>query len=299
MRDLPLTAIRSFCAAAEQLSFKAAAEQLFVTPGAISQQVKQLEDWFGLQLFERKVRGVTLTPSGRTFYIASEKALRQLTSAAQALRPEEKSVRLTTVPSFATRWLVPNLSEFSKLYPAIEVSIDASDESIDLNGGIADLAVRISSTLPQNLNYEKLFDEVWWPVCSPEYKKQHVKAGIIQASARLLHETHSLRNTTLWENWLDMHGAASGVLPRKGAYFSLEMLAYQAAVQGQGIALANKVLVQQELLQKSLVTAVNKPLYLGHAYYLVWSLQPGRLNNPKGSVQTLAKWISKRLSESP
>jgi LysR family transcriptional regulator, glycine cleavage system transcriptional activator len=297
MRDLPLTAVRSFCAAAEQLSFKAAAEQLFVTPGAISQQVKQLEDWFGLQLFERKVRGVTLTPSGKVFYVASEKALRQLASAAQALRPEEKSVRLTTVPSFATRWLVPRLSEFSKIYPAIDVSIDASDDTIDLNSGAADLAVRISRSIPQNLHSEKLFDEVWWPVCSPAYKKQHVKAGVIQASARLLHETHSLRSTTLWENWLEKHGAASGVMPRKGAYFSLEMLAYQAAVQGQGIALANKVLVQQEFLQKSLVVAVNKPLYLGQAYYLAWSLQPGRVNNPKGSVQSVAKWISKLLRE--
>jgi LysR family transcriptional regulator, glycine cleavage system transcriptional activator len=297
MRDIPLTAVRAFCAAADHLSFKAAAESLNVTPGAISQQIKQLEDWFGLKLFERKTRGVALTDAGQTFFIAASKALRQLALAAQALRPEEKSVRITTVPSFATRWLVPRLSEFGRTHPTTEISIDASDEIIDLEHGNADLAIRVAKAIPNNLNQVKLFEEIWWPVCSPSYKKTHVKANIIQASARLLHETTTVRAITIWENWLEMHGAALGVLPRKGAYFSLEMLAYQAAVQGQGIALANRRLIEPELQQGSLVVAVNKPLHLGNFYYLVWSKQTARTNNPKGSVQVFSRWLIDALKQ--
>jgi LysR family transcriptional regulator, glycine cleavage system transcriptional activator len=291
VRDIPLTAVRSFCAAAENMSFKVAAEQLHVTPGAVSQQVKQLEDWFGLKLFERKTRGVALTEAGIDFYAASHKALRQLSAAALAIRPEEKSVRVTTVPSFATRWLVPRLADFAKLHPSIDVSIDASDDLHDLDQGDVDLAIRIVREVPPpQLHSVKLFDEVWFPVCSPAYKKAHVKAGVIQASARLVHEVSYSRANT-WEQWLTKYGAAQGVMPKKGVYFSLEMLGYQAAIQGQGLVLGNQHLLERELADGTLVIAVNKPLNLGYAYYLVWSKQLARVNNSKGSVQDLRRWL--------
>lgn len=290
--DLPLTAVRSFCVAAEHLSFKEAAQSMHVTPGAISQQVKQLEEWFGLKLFERKVRGVTLTDAGRQFFIASQKALRQLSQAAQAIRPEEKVVRLTTVPSLAARWMVPRLAAFSKLHPQIEVSIDASVELADLDNGPFDLAIRALGEAPNNLQGIKLFEEVWWPVCSPNYKKAHVKNGVIQPEARLLHEINSVRNKELWLEWQHAYENPSIKVPnRKRAYFSHEMLAYQAAIQGQGITLANRPLIERELLDKSLVIALNKPLNLGRAYYLMWSKKGERQNNPKGSIQLFRRWL--------
>jgi LysR family transcriptional regulator, glycine cleavage system transcriptional activator len=292
--DIPLTAVRAFCAAAEHLSFKDAAQSMYVTPGAISQQVKQLEDWFGLKLFERKVRGVALTEAGKQFFTASQKALRQLNQAAQAIRPEEKIVRLTTVPTLAAKWMVPRLAAFSKLHPLIEVSIDASIDTVDLDDGAFDLAIRALSASPTELNSVKLFDEIWWPVCSAAYKKAHVKAGVIQPDARLLHEVNLVRNKELWQEWLRTHEKPNAkelaLKPeRKGAFFSHEMLAYQAAIQGQGIALANRPLIETELAEQSLVIAVNKPLIAGRAYYLLWSNKSARQNNR--SIELFRRWI--------
>ena len=290
--ELPLTAVRAFCAAAEHLSFKDAALSMHITPGAISQQVKQLEEWFGVKLFERKVRGVTLTDAGTQFFVASQKALRQLHQAALAIRPEEKVIRLTTVPSLAARWMVPRLAAFSKLHPQIEVSIDASVEVADLENGPFDLAIRALGEFPSNLHAIKLFDEVWWPVCSPDYKKAHVKYGVIQPEARLLHEINISRSKEMWLEWQRVHEApSSGARERKGAYFSHEMLAYQAAIQGQGIALANRPLIEGEIASKALVLALNKPLKLGRAYYLMWSKKGERQNNPKGSIQLFRRWL--------
>jgi LysR family transcriptional regulator, glycine cleavage system transcriptional activator len=298
--EIPLTAVRAFCAAAEHLSFKDAAQSMHVTPGAISQQVKQLEEWFGLKLFVRKVRGVSLTDAGQQFFAASQKALRQLSQAAQAIRPEEKVVRLTTVPSLAARWMVPRLAVFSKLYPQIEVSIDASIELADLDSGAYDLAIRALSSAPSDLHAVKLFDEIWWPVCSPSYKKLHIKGGMIQQEARLLHEINNIRTKELWQEWQLAYQSPSEALnprslERKGAYFSHEMLAYQAAIQGQGIALANRPLIEGELASRSLVIALNKPLNLGRTYYLMWSKKGERQNHPKGSIQLFRRWIAEGL----
>jgi LysR family transcriptional regulator, glycine cleavage system transcriptional activator len=297
--DIPLTAVRAFCAAAEHLSFKDAAQSMHITPGAISQQVKQLEDWFGLKLFERKVRGVALTDAGMQFFTASQKALRQLNQAAQSIRPEEKIVRLTTVPTLAARWMVPRLAAFSKLHPLIEVSIDASIDLVDLDNGAFDLAIRALSAPPPELNAVKLFDEIWWPVCSPAYKKAHIKAGTIHADARLLHEVNLVRSKELWQEWQRTHEKPitkelalkldRKIVDRKGAFFSHEMLAYQAAIQGQGIALANRPLIETELAEQSLVIAVNKPLIAGRAYYLLWSKKASRQNNR--SIELFRRWI--------
>jgi LysR family transcriptional regulator, glycine cleavage system transcriptional activator len=294
INDLPLTAVRAFCAAAEHLSFKDAALSMHITPGAISQQVKQLEEWFGQKLFERRVRGVTLTEAGRQFFTASQKALRQLNQAALALRPEEKVVRITTVPSVAARWMVPRLAAFSKLHPQIEVSIDASVDLADLEHGAFDLAIRCVNEPPRDHHGVKLFDEVWWPVCSPTYKKAHIKAGAIKPEARLLHEINITQSKERWLAWLHEYDRRSLLsrVENKGAYFSHEMLAYQAAIQSQGIALANRPLIEKELAEGSLVVALNKPLNLGRSYYLMWSKSGERQNNPKGSIQLFRQWLT-------
>jgi LysR family transcriptional regulator, glycine cleavage system transcriptional activator len=300
LNSLPLTAVRAFCAAAEHLSFKTAAQAMHVTPGAISQQVKQLENWFGLKLFERRVRGVALTDAGNAFFASAQKSLRQLDSAAKALRPEEKTVRITTVPSLAARWLVPRLAAFGKQHPSIEISVDASTEVIDLENGAFDLAIRSATNKGKNpspnLHAVLLFDQLWWPVCSASYKKSHVRSQQIQPSARLLHETGGPRTVGKWDEWLSENATLSNVNAAKGAYFSHEMLAYQAAIQSQGIALANRPLIEQELSQGSLVIAVNKPLSLERSYYVMWPKLGVRQNDPKGSVQIFRQWLVDSIS---
>jgi LysR family transcriptional regulator, glycine cleavage system transcriptional activator len=295
LNNLPLTAVRAFCAAAEHLSFKTAAEQMHVTPGAISQQVKQLENWFGLKLFERRVRGVELSDAGKAFFLSAQKSLRQLDAAAKALRPEEKTVRITTVPSLAARWLIPRLAAFGKLHPSIEISVDASTDLVDLDNGAFDLAIRSATTkgkIPYPSLYTTLlFDQLWWPVCSPSYKKAHLRGQQIQTSARLLHESGSAGAVGKWDDWLRMNAATSDVNAAKGAYFSHEMLAYQAAIQGQGIALANRPLIEQELAEGSLVIAINKPLSLERSYYVMWAKMGARQNDLKGSVHIFRQWL--------
>jgi LysR family transcriptional regulator, glycine cleavage system transcriptional activator len=295
LNNLPLTAVRAFCVAAEHLSFKSAAQEMHVTPGAISQQVKQLENWFGLKLFDRRVRGVELSEAGKAFFSSAQKSLRQIDSAAKALRPEEKTVRITTVPSLAARWLISRLALFGKLHPSIEISVDASTELVDLDNGAFDLAIRSASTkgkIPYtNLHATMLFDQLWWPVCSPAYKKAYVRGQKIQPTARLLHETGGSGSVAKWDEWLNVNATSSGLNASKGAYFSHEMLAYQAAIQGQGIALANRPLIEQDLADGTLVIAINKPLNLERSYYVMWTKQGERQNNAKGSVHLFRQWL--------
>ena len=165
----PLNALRSFEVAARCSSFTKAAAELLVTPAAVGQQVRQLEDFMGVRLFRRESRVLVLTPAGEACLPGIREGFAQLAAAVSQAKPQTKVGRLTVsvAPSFAAKWLLPRLSDFEARHPDIDVHVDASMPLVDLNDGNVDVAIRYGSGQYPGLRVERLIGEEVIPVCSP------------------------------------------------------------------------------------------------------------------------------------
>ncbi|MBK8767930.1 MAG: LysR family transcriptional regulator [Burkholderiaceae bacterium] len=171
MKLPPLNALRAFDATARHLSVRHAADELFVTPGAVSQQLKLLEQWLGQRLLERSSRGIGLTVTGAAFHAATHRHLRAISAAAERLRPQHNEVGISVLPSFATRCLVPHLPAFTRQHPSVQVRVDANSAVVDFERESFDLTVREAVSIPAPLQCQLLFPVVLYPVCSPEYRR--------------------------------------------------------------------------------------------------------------------------------
>lgn len=286
MKLPPLNAVRAFDAAARHLNLRRAAGDLFVTPGAISQQVRQLEQWLGVRLFDRRARGVELTEAGLQFHAAVARSLRQIAQAAERLRPERNTVTVSVLPSLGARWLVPRLDEFTRAHPNLQVRIDASLELADFDSDGVDLAVRHVSTVPRDLESIDICGELMYPVCSPAYLAGHVRRGRLVPGVRLLHEVSSRERIDHWEQWLAREGC-DDIDPARGLYFSHEMLAADAAARGQGVAMLSHLLAADSVRRGELVLASTRPLDTGKRFLIVWP--PGTLREP---VRLFRDWLA-------
>ena len=258
-RHLPgLGALKTFEAAARLLSFSRAAEELGVTPAAISYRVRDLEDQLGVQLFQRTSRVVELTEPGRQLLVGVSEALDGIARTVSRLRTADLRARLTvtTSPSFASKWLVPRLHRFLERYPDADVRIDVSDRLVDLTHEEVDIGVRFGKGQYPGLRVDRLFDEIIFPVCSPK----------LLSGRRPLKQPRDLRHYTLihvepqaaWASWPDwrMWLLAAGLRdldPHRGLHFTHTALALQAAIDGQGVALAESTLVADDLASGRLV----------------------------------------------
>ena len=288
MRLPPLNAVRAFEACARHRSFRLAAEELHVTPGAVSQQVKLLEQWLGARLFDRLPTGVALTDAGVQLQQAASRSLRTLAQAVERVRPGGNVVRVSVLPSVASRWLLPRLDRFTRLHPAVQVQIDATIAVADFDHDAADLAIRHTSHDPAGMGWHELVRERLYPVCTPAYARRHVRAGRILPSARLLHETWATAGVAdYWPRWLAERGQ-DDLDASRGLFFSHEMLAHEAAMSGQGVALANPFLLQDELAGGALRIAVRAPLVTGKRYLVVWGPAERALREP---VRQFRDWL--------
>jgi LysR family glycine cleavage system transcriptional activator len=286
MKLPPLNAVRAFDAAARHLNLRRAAGDLFVTPGAISQQVRQLEQWLGVRLFDRRARGVELTEAGVQFHAVVARSLRQVAQAAERLRPERNTVTVSVLPSLGTRWLVPRLDEFTRAHPQVQVRIDATLELADFDSDGVDLAVRHVSETPRDLESIPICDELMYPVCSPAYFAAHVRRGRLAPQVRLLHEVSSRERIDHWERWLQQEGY-DDVDAARGLYFSHEMLAADAAARGQGVAMLGDLLAVDAIRRGELVLASSQPLATGKRFLMVWP--PGAVREP---VRQFRDWLA-------
>lgn len=271
MRKLPpLTALRAFEAAARLASFKRAAQELSLSPTAISHQVRQLEDRLGLALFERQPRQVVLTEAGRRLYPVLRDGFDAAAATIEALRsaPPRPLLTISTTRAFAARWLVPRLGDFTAAVPDIGLHLHASDESVDLRRERVDLAVRYGGGRYPGLQSEPLLPGRFAPVCSPALG---VRAHADLANHPLIGFAWRVRHaaTPDWPRWLREAG-----LPEEaglaGPMFSDESHAIQAAIAGQGIALASLALVADELAQDRLVVPFG-PVLDADGFHLVWT----------------------------
>jgi LysR family glycine cleavage system transcriptional activator len=272
----PLNAVRAFDAVARLGSVRAAADELAVTPAAVSQQLRVLEAHLGLALTQRQGRGITLTDSGRTWHGEIARHLRAIGLAAERVRPGRRVVQVTVVQSFGSRWLMPRLYKFTAREPEIEVRIDASPVLADFARDPFDLAIREGRG-----NYDtevvRLFELRFYPVGSPQVaRRMWRRNGTLDWSrVRLLHEV----SYDYWPDWINLAGVCDVDVAR-GLFFSHTMLALDAAVEGQGVALSPPPLAERELARGALEVIDPRPFVPGTGIYLCW---------PRRQMRSLSK----------
>ena len=287
-RYLPLNALRTFEAAARQLSFTFAAEELSVTQSAVSHQIRTLETALGTPLFRRLPRGLLLTDAGQTLLPVVRNAFDELTAALDRLKTADQGGTLTVsvMPSFAAKWLVPRLSRFHAAYPAIDLRISANERLADLARDSIDVAVRFGDGAWSGLRCERMFGESVTPMCTPALARTLAGPRDL-ARVTLLHEEMlPLGRFPDWASWLRAAGV-TGVDASRGPRFSHTHLMLQAAIDGHGVALGQTLLAADDLAAGRLVEPFSLRLATGFSYWLV-SL-PAAAESPK--IGAFRAWI--------
>ncbi|HEY8069822.1 MAG TPA: transcriptional regulator GcvA [Burkholderiales bacterium] len=270
----PLELLIAFEAAARQLSFTKAGEELFLTQSAVSRQIQALEESLGGRLFERRTRALLLTENGQQLYKVVQEVLQDLQGATQKLRGAAavRTVTVTTTPGFASLWLIPRLNGYLQANPGVDVRISASYDTIHLERDGVDLAIRYAKAAEMD-GERPLFEEEVIPVCSP---------ALVADAARPLREPADLKAHVLlhmddpraswieWNLWLHAHGLRD-FKPAGALQFSQYDQLVQAAVNGQGVALGRLPLLRRLLKEKTLVTPFRKSIVSSRGYYLLRS----------------------------
>lgn len=246
----PLNALRAFEAAARHESFAKAADELGVTPAAVSHQVKALEAWLGSPLFVRHAQGLHLTEAGRAALPAFSTAFDAMGLAVQELRisAPRPQVSIAALPSIAQLWLAPRLPALRAAHPALRPSIHALEEPPDFRREPFDLAIFLTRYAPAGSRAFKLCDDVIFPVCAPALARQ-LKTPADLSSQLLLWDTTW---TGDWSLWFEAAGV-KGPSIESGSEFSLYSMALQAAVDGAGVLMGHLALVSRALAAGSLV----------------------------------------------
>jgi LysR family glycine cleavage system transcriptional activator len=288
----PLNALRAFEAAARHLNFSRAADELSVTPGAVSQQIQNLEDYVGVALFKRTPKGLLLTDPAQIALPALREAFDRLAEAASMLTAAVDGRRLTVTvpPSFASKWLLPRLGAFEALHPDVDVWVSAGMELTDFASGEVDLAIRYGAGRYPGLEVIRLMQETVIPVASPELLANHPLENLGDlASAILLHDGSPDADESCpdWTMWLAARGV-KGVDGARGPRFNQSSLVIEAAVGGRGVALAKRALAQADLDAGRLIAPFQIATAVDFAYYLVHPKTKSRLPQVKAFVA----WIT-------
>jgi LysR family transcriptional regulator, glycine cleavage system transcriptional activator len=279
MLDLPpLTELRAFEAAARQLSFKAAATELGVTPTAISHQIRLLEQYCGQPLFRRRPRPLALTIVGERLFPVIRDGLAKFAVAFSGLRGDKKGpLRVTATNAFASRWLVPRLPSWRKAHPGIALEVIGTDAVIDLEAGEADVAIRYARTPPANLIAQQLFRDRFFAVCNPELiSEDRPIRTLADLSKYPLIEcfwSPSDAEAPTWSRWEKRARAtyrkSLGMGRSPDLSFREESHGIEAAIAGQGIALCSDILVARELKSGKLIKVFDAALS-GLGFYIVY-----------------------------
>lgn len=282
--NVPLQTLRAFEAAARLGSFEHAAGELNITNSAVSQQIAKLEDKLGLALFTRQHRKVVLTTRGEALALALGDAFTQIFAALKAAtEPEAESVRCLVYQTLAAKWLIPALSRLAARWPSLVVEFETGMKSVDFERTDLDLALRFGDDNWPGLRSHKLFDEVLIPVCTPAV------AAALGASG--LHEAcliHSANRAADWQKWFDAHPHHGMNKARaRQLSFSNSTLAYEAAITGNGIALAEIIVAASDIANDKLVVPFKARLVTGRGLYVLEPQQSSSLQ----AVGLLRQWI--------
>ena len=289
----PLNALRAFEAAARHMNFSRAADELSVTPGAVSQQIQNLEDYIGEPLFKRTPKGLLLTDAAQTALPALREAFDRLGEAASQLTAavDGRRVTVSAAPSFAAKWLVPRLGRFEAAHPEVDVWLSAGMELVDFADGEVDMAIRYGSGRYPGLEVTRLMSETVTPVAAPSMLADRPLAEAEDLVRHtLLHDGSPDADESCpdWTMWLTARGVR-GVDGARGPRFNQSSLVIEAAVGGRGVALAKGALAQADLDAGRLVAPLQASVTpLDYAYYLVFPKPKGRLKQ----VRAFAAWLA-------
>ncbi len=296
----PLSALRAFEAAARQMSFSKAAEELFVTPAAISHQIHALEQDLGVRLFHRLNRSIALTASAQVLLPGLSEAFSGIQTSVRRLRAHNDtgSLTVTASPSFAAKWLVLRLHRFQERCADVDVRISATDEVVDLTKGDFDIAIRYGTGHYPGLDVELLFTNEVFPACSP----QLLAAGPPLRTPddlrhhALIHDQAIERDplAPTWPMWLKAAGVKD-VAATAGLSFNHMSLALDAAIAGHGVVLAHSTIAAADLAAGRLVRLFSLALPDLFAYYIVTA--PGALERPK--VRAFRLWLREEAGRPP
>ena len=285
----PLSSLRPFEAAARLESFSRAAEELHLTHGAVSRQVRALEDHVGAALFTRHGKRVALTVAGRAFAERIRNALQEIEQAAEALGDRRRANRLTVsvLPSFASRWLMPRLIRFMDANPAIEVNVMASTALANFANDEVDVAIRFGRGPWPPLACEEFLDDEYFPVASPKMNR-----GKLPKEPRDLLGVRIIREER--DYWHEFFAAARVPLdaPLAGHSFNDSTYALQAAARGEGVALARRSIVAEDLQRGTLKRLFRIAVPSRESY---WFVSPKALaDTPK--VKAFREWVKAELA---
>lgn len=310
----PLNALRAFEAAARYMSFAKAADELHVTPAAVSHQIKGLERYAGVVLFHRRNRAIELTAAARACLPRLREGFVCLADAAARLRSYEEgeTLSVSVAPSLASKWLMPRLYRFVTAHPDVDVRISASTRLIDLRhrklaGTMeqigsrqdeADVSIRFGNGTYPGFTATRLFAASIAPICSPRFAR--IEPALKRPEDlrdRVLIQDETIYfddDVSAWDHWLAAAGV-SGIESSRGPRFSHAALALDAAADSLGVALSLTVLAKSELANGRLVMPFELSLPLAFAYYIVC---PGARDEKPG-VRAFRDWLLEEAARDP
>ncbi|HDT5932214.1 transcriptional regulator GcvA [Enterobacter kobei] len=288
----PLQTLRAFEATARLSSMTLAAAEMHVTHGAISRQIRKLEEHLGMKLFRRLTRQIILTEEGAEFHLAVTRLLSDLLRESERLRGRNpaKSFRISTTVSFASKWLAPRLSRFRQQYPEFDIQLDVTDINVDLNDGQVDAAIRYGLGNYRDVTSERILNETVTPVCSPGFLREHNGLKDIKelSNCVLLHEYRMLAN---WEAWFEMAGEKNFKC-HQGPVWTLGSMATEAAIRGEGVALGRSILIADDVAAGRLVVPFPQyTLQAERGYDLVFRSD----NKDSYKIRILRQWLLEEI----
>ncbi|WP_067752223.1 LysR substrate-binding domain-containing protein [Orrella dioscoreae] len=285
--------LKVFLVCAKLLSFTQAAQALHVTVGAVSQQIKQLEEWLGFRLFVRLPRRLTLTDEGARLKAAVGPAYEAVDLEIGRLSGGNLAgiVKVRALPSFMAKWLVPRLPDFQRRYPALALQLEAEDSSQALQPGAFDLAIDLNDGVYSGFDITPLMEEEIFPVCAPALldASHPISTPDDLRHYPLLHDMTAWRGSppyAEWEGYLRAIGAPQ-VEVRRGYMFNRNHLTIEAAIAGMGVAIARRTLTTDELARGRLVAPFAQRVSTGKRYGIAYA--PGALDDRR--VAAVHDWL--------
>jgi LysR family glycine cleavage system transcriptional activator len=293
----PLNALRAFEAIARNLSFSKAADELHVTPAALSHQIRGLEGQLGVALFHRRTRRIELTDAGRLIYPGLHAGFESMREAVARLdrSREDRFLVISATPGLTAKWLVPRLWRFLAAHPHVDARISASMGYADFASDGVDVAIRLSNGVHSGLKAEKLFDDSVLPLCSPRLIEEGLRRLDDLARFTLIHYEIPLSapSPPLWAEWLKVAGA-TGVDATRGLRLNASDHALDAAVAGAGVALSYKLIATDDVRSGRLVIPFGPELPLTErAYHFVYP----RGHETRPNIRAFRDWIFAEMHE--
>ena len=284
----PLNGLRAFEAAGRHLNFRSAADELGVTQAAVAQQVRQLETHLGIPLFERRPKGLVFTSSGRSYHGRVATAFTELRAATATLRPEPGRVLVSVTPTFAAKWLIPNLPDFSAAHPQIDLQILATEKVSSFHGDGIDLAIRQGQPpFGASLDVVRLFRQEIIAVAAPSLIAEVSLPLTREILSHLpkLHDAHDLWPSFLKNLEIEDRGG-------HGLRLNQTALTMDAALSGQGLALVSSFLATRDIAANHLVQVIPETLSGDQHFYMLAMRGPKR----SPSTQAVFDWFASKAA---